>query len=48
MTSLVALKTKDSLVLGCDSLGTTTRYLIDPLDLIEFFLNSLILKKILS
>ncbi len=37
MTSLVALATKDSVVLGCDSLGTTTKLLIDPSDLIEFF-----------
>ncbi|MCK4384643.1 MAG: hypothetical protein KAW52_00120 [candidate division Zixibacteria bacterium] len=37
MTTLIALSTKDSLVLGCDSLGTATRYLIDPFDLDEFF-----------
>lgn len=37
MTSLVALSTKDSVVFGCDSLGTTTKYLIDPIDLFEFF-----------
>lgn len=37
MTSLIALATKDALVLGCDSLGTTTKYLIDPFDLTKFF-----------
>lgn len=37
MTSLVALATKDALVLGCDSLGTTTRDLIDPFDLVDYF-----------
>jgi 5'-3' exonuclease len=37
MTSLVALATKDALVLGCDSLGTTTKSIIDPTDLAEFF-----------
>lgn len=37
MTSLVALATKDALVLGCDSLGTTTWNLIDPFDLIDYF-----------
>lgn len=37
MTSLVALATKDALVLGSDSLGTTTEDLIDPADLVEFF-----------
>lgn len=37
MTSLVALATKDAVVLGCDSLGTTTKYLIDPIDLLGFF-----------
>jgi 20S proteasome alpha/beta subunit len=38
MTVLVALATKDALVLGCDSLGTIPKVLVDPLDLIsEFF-----------
>jgi len=37
MTSLVALATKDALVLGCDSLATTVKYLVDPFDLVEFF-----------
>ena len=37
MTTLVALATKDALVLGCDSLGTTTKELIDPVDLLGFF-----------
>lgn len=37
MTSLVALGTKDAIVLGCDSLGTMIKDLIDPFDLIRFF-----------
>ncbi|MFA5223635.1 MAG: hypothetical protein WC431_00490 [Candidatus Omnitrophota bacterium] len=37
MTTLVALSTKDALVLGCDSLGSRTRRVIDPGDLIGFF-----------
>ncbi len=37
MTTLVALATKDALVLGCDSLGSVTKNLIDPVDLIDFF-----------
>ena len=38
MTTLVALATKDALVLGCDSLGTVTKLMIDPWDLFgEFF-----------
>lgn len=37
MTTLVALATKDALVLGCDSLGTDTKRLLDPFDLGEFF-----------
>ena len=37
MTTLVALASKDALVMGTDSLGTVTRGLVDPLDLLEFF-----------
>ncbi len=37
MTTLAALSTKNAAVLRCDSLGTITRCLIDPEDLIEFF-----------
>ncbi len=38
MTTLVALATKDALVMGCDSLGTVTRDLVNPFDLAnEFF-----------
>ncbi len=38
MTTLVALATKDALVMGCDSLGTVTKDLVDPFDLVrEFF-----------
>ena len=37
MTTLVALASKDALVMGTDSLGTVTRRLVDPLDLLECF-----------
>ena len=37
MTTLVALSSKDALVMGTDSLGTVTRRLVDPLDLLECF-----------
>lgn len=37
MTTLVALSTKDALVLGCDALGSRTRRVIAPEDLFEFF-----------
>ena len=37
MTTLVALASKDALVMGTDSLGTVTRQLLDPLDLLECF-----------
>lgn len=38
MTVLVALSTKDALVMGCDSLGSTTREFVDPFDLVgEYF-----------
>ena len=37
MTTLVALATKDALVLGCDSLGTVTKPMVDPFTLGEFF-----------
>lgn len=37
MTTLVALITKDALVMGCDSLGSITKRLIDPRDLMKFF-----------
>ena len=37
MTTLVALASKDALVMGTDSLATVTRPLVDPLDLSEFF-----------
>ena len=38
MTTLVALSTKDSLVMGCDSLGTVTTPAVNPWDLRSFFL----------
>ena len=37
MTTLVTLATKDSLVMGCDSLGSVTQWMVDPLKLNEFF-----------
>jgi len=37
MTTLVALSTKDSLVMGCDSLASVTKPLVNPWDLREFF-----------
>jgi hypothetical protein len=33
----VALSTKDAVVLGCDSLATSTKLLVDPFDLLKFF-----------
>jgi len=40
MTVLVALATKDALVLGCDSLGTIPKVLVDPFALISEFFDS--------
>ena len=37
MTTLVALASKDALVMGADSLSTVTRRLVDPLDLLDCF-----------
>ncbi len=37
VTTLVALSTKDALVMGCDSLATVTQALVDPYKLVEFF-----------
>jgi len=37
MTTLVALATKDAVILGCDSLGTISAPLIKPLELLKFF-----------
>ncbi len=37
MTTLVALASKDALVMGTDSLATVTRPLVDPLDLSDYF-----------
>ena len=37
MTTLVALATKDTLVMGCDSLGSVNRTLVDPLHLVRDF-----------
>ena len=37
MTTLVALSTKDSLVMGCDSLGTVTTPSVNPWRLRDFF-----------
>ncbi len=37
MTTLVAISTKDALVMGCDSLGSISKDLVDPYDLISYF-----------
>lgn len=37
MTTLVALSTKDCLVLGCDSLGSSSKKLVNPIDLVDYF-----------
>lgn len=37
MTTLAALATKDALVLGCDSLGSVTKWMIDPVTLLGIF-----------
>lgn len=37
MTTLVALATKDALVMGCDSLGSMMKKMIDPFDLVRDF-----------
>ena len=37
MTTIVALASKDALVMGADSLGTVTKRLVDPLDLLDCF-----------
>lgn len=37
MTTLVALSTKDALVMGCDSLGSVTVPLIEPIKLTSYF-----------
>ena len=37
MTTLVALASKDALVMGTDSLGTVTRRMVDPFDLLDCF-----------
>ena len=37
MTTLVALASKDALVMGTDGLGTVTKRLVDPFDLLEYF-----------
>ena len=37
MTTLVALASKDALVMGTDSLATVTRRLVNPFDLYEYF-----------
>jgi len=44
MTTLVALSTRDALVMGCDSLGTVTRRLVDPFDLSDYFDDNLKVK----
>jgi len=40
MTTLVALATKDALVMGCDSLGSVTWEFVDPYNLIQPFFDA--------
>lgn len=44
MTTLVALTTKDAAVMGCDSLATTTRPLVDPFEIGARFFDGKTLK----
>jgi hypothetical protein len=37
MTTLVAINTRDAIIMGSDSFGTVTKQLIDPGDLVEYF-----------
>jgi hypothetical protein len=37
MTTLATLATKDALVMGCDSLGSVTKWMVDPFRLIDDF-----------
>jgi hypothetical protein len=37
MTTLATLATKDALVMGCDSLGSVTKWMVDPWTLIDNF-----------
>ena len=37
MTTLATLATKDALVMGCDSLGSVPKWMVDPLKLIDDF-----------
>jgi len=37
MTTLVAINTRDGVVMGSDSLGTMVKSLVDPGDLTEYF-----------
>ncbi len=37
MTTLVALATRECVVLGCDSLGSEVQRMIDPADLVDYF-----------
>ena len=37
MTTLVAFSTKDAIIMGCDSLGTNIRPMVDPSKLTEYF-----------
>ncbi|MCY4351698.1 MAG: hypothetical protein OXC45_01165 [Gemmatimonadetes bacterium] len=37
MTTLIAFSTKDVIVMGCDSLGTVSRTMVDPYELFQYF-----------
>ena len=40
MTTLVALPTKDAVVMGCDSLATVSKPLVDPLTILDEYFDS--------
>ena len=37
MTTLITFSTKDVIVMGCDSLGTVSRNMVDPYELFQYF-----------
>lgn len=37
MTTLITFSTKDVIVMGCDSLGTVSRNMVDPYELAQYF-----------
>ncbi len=37
MTTLIGITSRHAVVMGCDSLGTSTKYMVDPNDLVGYF-----------